>query len=218
MRNVYLITVFVGVALVSILGFRGTKFTSPPLDVFPEWAFPGMKYQPRPRPQDASAFFADGRSDRMPVPHTVARGMLRDDDALHFGKDASGAFLKGFPQKVTVDEALIRKGAERYQIYCAVCHGATGAGDGMTARYGMGTLASNGNFSSDRIRGMADGELYNTITNGSASKVMFPYADKLAPEERWAVVAYVRALQRAQRGSLNEVDPNNAQAKKDLGL
>lgn len=218
MRNVYLITAFVGVALVSILGLRGTKFTQPPMDVFPEWAFPGMKYQPRLRPQGASEFFADGKADRLPVAHTVARGMLRDDDARHFGKDGSGQFVKGIPAKLTVDEAFIRRGGERYMIYCAPCHGATGAGDGMTVRYGMGSVPTNGNFLSDRIRAMPDGQIFDIITHGSASKMMLPYADKLAPDERWQVVAYVRALQRTQRGTVNDIDPNNAQAKKDLGL
>src|SRR3954469_1904165 len=97
MRNVYLVTAFVCVLLVSIFGFRGTKFTSPPIEVFPEWAFPGMKNQPKLRPQAASQFFADGRADRAPVEHTVMRGMLRADDHLNTGKNATGAFAAGFP-------------------------------------------------------------------------------------------------------------------------
>ena len=92
MRNVYLVTLFVCVLGVSILGFRGTTFTAPPIDLFPDWAFPGMEVQPKPRPQSASAFFADGRSDRTPPARTVARGMLRDDDHLHFGKSSDGGF------------------------------------------------------------------------------------------------------------------------------
>src|SRR5581483_12466518 len=103
MRHVYLITFFLCVVIVSIFGFRGAKFTQPPIDVFPDWAFPGMKYQPKLRPQAESAFFADGRADRLPPPHTVMRGMLHDDDALYAGKDASGQWLRGFPGKITVD-------------------------------------------------------------------------------------------------------------------
>ena len=72
MRHVYLVTLFVCVLLVSILGFRGTKFTSPPLDIFPEWAFPSMEHQPKFRPQSENDFFADGRADRAPPPRTVA--------------------------------------------------------------------------------------------------------------------------------------------------
>src|SRR5688572_32067218 len=108
MRHVYLITFFVCVLLVSILGFRGTKFTSPPLDIFPEWAFPSMEHQPKLRPQSESAFFADGRADRTPPARTVARGMLRNDDHLHHGKDAAGAFVAGLPAGVNVDLNLLR--------------------------------------------------------------------------------------------------------------
>ena len=126
MRHVYLITLFVCVLVVSVLGFRGTKFTSPPLDIFPEWAFPSMEHQPKLRPQSESRFFADGRSDRTPPPRTVARGMLRDDDHLHRGKDASGGFAPGMPAGLTLDAAFMERGRDRYQIYCAPCHGALG--------------------------------------------------------------------------------------------
>src|SRR3954469_625749 len=114
MRNVYLVTFFLCVLVFSIFGLRGTKFTSPPIDVFPEWAFPGMKYQPKLRPQAASNFFADGRADRMPPEHTVMRGMLRTDDAMFQGKDASGAWIKGFPSAVTIDERLLERGRDRF--------------------------------------------------------------------------------------------------------
>src|SRR5947209_1789212 len=106
MRNVYLVTFLACALLVSILGFRGTTFTHPPADVFPEWLFPGMKYQPKFRPQSASAFFADGRADRMPPAHTVMRGMLAEDDHMYRGKDANGQFANGFPKDVTVDANL----------------------------------------------------------------------------------------------------------------
>ncbi len=200
MRNVYLVTLFVVVLAVSVLGFRGQTFTTPPWDVFPEWAFPGMKHQPKLRPQAESAFFADGRADRMPVEHTVMRGMLQEDDFLNRGKKADGSFAHGFPVKV--DDALLRRGQDRYTIYCAPCHGAVGDGNGITKKYGMGATPS---YHDDRIRKMPEGEIFNTITNGSPNKNMQPYADKLLPEDRWAVVAYVRALQRAQTGTLNDV-------------
>ena len=211
MRHVYLITLFVCVLLVSILGFRGTKFTAPPLDVFPEWAFPSMEHQPKFRPQSASAFFADGRSDRVPPPRTVARGMLRDDDHLHRGKDAAGAFVAGMPAGLKIDAAWLERGRDRYQIFCAPCHSATGDGNGITKRYGMGATPS---YHDPRLRSMPDGEIYNTITNGK--NTMLPYADKLVPEERWAVVAYVRALQRAQQGGAADVA--DAAAKSTLGI
>jgi mono/diheme cytochrome c family protein len=110
----------------------------------------------------------------------------------------------------------MERGRDRYQIYCVPCHGAAGDGNGITSKYGMATLTTNGNFHTDRPRAMADGEIYNTITNGSASKVMLPYADKLSPDDRWAVVAYVRALQRARQGTVADV--TNAADKQSLGI
>lgn len=215
MRNVYLITAFVVVALVSVLGLRGTKFTSPPLEVFPEWAFPGMKNQPKLRPQADSIFFADGRADRAPVERTVMRGMLREDDRLNLGKDATGAWVRGFPSDLKVDLAFIKRGQARYEIYCAPCHGTTGFGNGITAQYGMGAVA-NANYHNDRLRQMTEGEIFNAITNGSPSKIMQPYADKIEPAARWEVIAYVRALQRAQQGTAADVI--DATAKQTLGL
>ena len=212
MRHVYLVTAFVCVLLVSILGLRGTKFTHPPMDVFPEWAFPGMKYQPKLRPQAESAFFADGRADRMPPEHTVMRGMLNEDDPMYRGKDAAGAWIRGFPATVTVNAALLERGRDRYTIYCAPCHGAVGDGNGVTKKYGMGATPS---YHDDARRKLTEGELFNTITNGKAPN-MLPYADKLVPEDRWAVVAYVRALQRAQQGTAADV--TDAAERKKLGL
>jgi mono/diheme cytochrome c family protein len=211
MRHFYLTTFFVCVLLVSILGFRGTKFTEPPIDIFPEWAFPSMEHQPKFRPQSKSEFFADGRSDRTPPAKTVARGMLRTDDHLHQGKDAAGAFVAGLPAGVSVDLNFLERGRHQYQIYCAPCHGATGDGNGITKRYGMGATPT---YHDPRLRGMPEGEIFNTITNGK--NTMLPYGDKLTPEDRWAVVAYVRALQRAQQGTAADV--TNSAAKSSLGI
>jgi mono/diheme cytochrome c family protein len=211
MRHVYLITFFVCVLLVSVLGFRGTTFTSPPIDVFPEWAFPSMENQPKPRPQSRSEFFADGRSDRVPPSRTVARGMLRTEDHLHQGKDSGGAFASGLPAGLSVDLNLLQRGQARYEIYCLPCHGAAGDGNGITKRYGMGATPT---YHDPRLRSMPDGEIFNTITNGK--NTMLPYADKLSPEDRWAVVAYVRALQRAQQGT--PADVTDPAAKSSLGI
>jgi mono/diheme cytochrome c family protein len=200
MRHVYLITFFVCVLVVSILGFRGTKFTQPPIDIFPEWAFPSMENQPRFRPQSKSEFFADGRADRMPPARTVARGMLRAEDHRYRGKDAAGAFAPGMPAGLAVDLNFLQRGRDQYQIYCSPCHGATGDGNGITKSYGM---VATPTYHDDRLRTMAEGEIYNTITHGK--NTMFPYADKLSPDERWAVVAYVRALQRAAHATIDDV-------------
>jgi mono/diheme cytochrome c family protein len=211
MRNIYLITAFACIALVSILGLRGTTFMLPPIDVFPEWLFPGMNYQPKPRPQDATTFFADGRVDRRPPPRTVMRGMLREDDHLYRGRDAAGEFAPGFPAALTVDRALLDRGRDQYMIYCAVCHGSTGDGNGITKRYGMGATPT---FHDERLRNTAEGDLYDVISNGR--NTMLPYADKILPEDRWAVVAYVRALQRAQQG--RPADVADAAARQSLGI
>jgi len=210
MRNVYLVTAFLVVLTVSVLGLRGTKFTNPPMDVFPEWAFPGMKRQPKPRPQGESRFFADGRADRPLPAGVVSRNPLRNDDALYAGKAADGTWLRGFP--VPVDAKLMARGKERYTIYCSPCHGAVGDGNGITKQYGMGTTAT---YHIDRLRVMAEGEIFNTITNGSPNKVMQSYADKLLPEDRWAVILYVRALQRAQMGTTADVPADH---KAELGI
>jgi cytochrome c553 len=212
MRNVYLVTLFVGVLAVSVLGFRGTTFTLPPMDVFPEWAFPGMKHQPKLRPQGESNFFADGRADRLPPPHVVRADLpLRDDDHLYQGKLADGSFAPSIPGSLKVDVRFIERGRGQYQIYCLPCHGAAGDGNGMTKRYGMGATPT---YHDARLRSMADGEIFNTISVGK--NTMLPYADKLNPEDRWAVIAYVRALQRAQQGTAADVV--DAAAKKSLGI
>ncbi|HWA08428.1 MAG TPA: c-type cytochrome [Opitutaceae bacterium] len=212
MRYVYLFTAFACVLVVSLFGFRGARFTSPPIDVFPEWAFPGMKRQPKYKPQAPSPFFADGRADR-PVPeHTVSRDDLRADDQLYRGKDAAGAWARGFPAALTIDAKFMEHGRERYTIYCSPCHSAIGDGNGVTKRYGL--LPAT--FLDDRLRQMSEGEIFNTITNGSQNKNMMPYADKLAPEERWAVIAYIRALQRAEGGKASDVV--DATERKKLGL
>jgi mono/diheme cytochrome c family protein len=210
MRNVYLVTAFLVVLTVSILGFRGRIFTQPPMDVFPEWAFPGMKRQPKYEPQTSSAFIADGRVDRPIPPRTVSRDPLRADDELS-GKSGNGDWIRGFPASVEVNGQLMARGEERYSIYCLPCHGALGDGNGITKQYGMGITPS---YHDDRLRQMAEGEIYNTITHGK--NTMLPYADKLLPDERWAVVLYVRALQRAHTGTAADVV--DTAAKQSLGL
>jgi mono/diheme cytochrome c family protein len=216
MRHLYLITALSVVLIVSVLGFRGRTFTHPPMDVFPEWLFPGMKYQPKLTQQTESAFFADGRSDRVPPAHTVASSYgpagqpLRSDDFLYQGKLADGSFARGFPSAVTVNLKFIERGRDRFTIYCMPCHGAVGDGNGITKKYGMGATPT---YHDDRIRKMAEGEIFNTITNGKGQ--MNPYADKLLPVDRWAVIAYVRALQRAQTGSVADVPDDH---KGELGI
>ncbi len=216
MRNVYLVTAFLVVLALSVLGLRGTLFTRPPLDVFPDWAFPSMRNQSKYKHQASSRFFADGRADRPLPPGVVATSYgpagqpLRNDDVLYTGKDASGTFVAKLPASVPVDRKLLERGQQSYTIYCAPCHGALGDGNGITKQYGMGATPT---YHDERLRQIADGDLYNTITHGKNN--MLSYADKLKPEDRWAVVAYVRALQRAQSGTVADVPEVN---KAELGI
>ncbi|MGA3008360.1 MAG: cytochrome c [Opitutaceae bacterium] len=215
MRTVYLVTFFLVVLLIAGYGFRGTLFTKPPMDVFPEWMFPGMKRQAKYKAQAASPFFADGRADR-PLPDGVvpagygplARPWSGDLPLLQ-GKNPDGSFARGFPASIVVDDKFMERGRERYTIYCSPCHGGLGTGKGIVSQYGMAPA----NFQDDRIRQMAEGEIFNTITHGKST--MLSYADKLAPTDRWAVIAYVRALERARGGAAADVPPEHRQ---ELGL
>lgn len=210
MRYAYFTLAFLVVLTVSVLGFRGSKFTSPPLWVFSDTLFPEMNHQGKYKPQAESKFFADGRADRPLPAGVVPRGFLRDDDHFYRGKTADGQWAKGFPEAVKVDARLLARGRERYTIYCAPCHGALGDGNGITKQYGMGATPT---YHDDRLRTMAEGEIFNTITNGI--KTMSAYGDKLVPEDRWAVIAYVRALQRAQNSRAEDVEASH---KQELGL
>lgn len=204
MRFAYYTLAFVVVLLLSVMGFRGMTATRPPIEFFPD-----MDHQAKYKPQAESKFFADGRADR-PIPagavpfgrsaEKADPDFLKADDAHYAGKNADGSFLKGFPSDLVIDEAFVRRGQNRFQIYCAPCHGALGDGNGITKAYGM---VATPTYHDDRLRGMADGEIFNTITNGK--NTMFPYADKLSVSDRWAVVAYVRALQRAHHATIDDV-------------
>ena len=202
MKYFLLIYVLAVVGVVSILGFRGSTFTEPPLRIFPD-----MDDQSKYKPQGSSKFFADGRTDRLPVVGTVARGHLKEDDFLHYGKNGE-EWARGFPMPVT--EELLARGKDRYGIYCAVCHGGVGDGNGVTKPRGMNIITS---YHDDRLRDMAEGEIFNSITNGI--RLMGSYKDKLSAEDRWAVIAYVRVLQRSQNATLDDVPQDN---RKDLGL
>jgi mono/diheme cytochrome c family protein len=173
-----------------------------------------MRIQAKYKPQSTSAFFADGRSDRPPPPGVVPASLpLREDDRLYQGRNPDGSWLRGFPPEITVDRRLLERGRDRFTIYCAPCHGAVGDGNGVTKRYGMGATPS---YHDDRLRQMAEGQIFDTITHGKAPAYnMNPYDDKLVPADRWAVVAYVRALQRAQTGAVADVPANR---RSELGL
>jgi mono/diheme cytochrome c family protein len=128
----------------------------------------------------------------------VARGHLNDDAALFEGKGADGKALDTFPFPVTKD--VMARGRERYNIYCAPCHDLTGAGRGMIVRRGYRQPPS---YHIERLRQVANGYLYDVITSGFGA--MPDYAAQINPHDRWAIVAYIRALQLSQNASINDV-------------
>jgi mono/diheme cytochrome c family protein len=202
------------------LGCRGQVSTDPPREIFQD-----MSDQPKYKAQGRSSFFADGRSMRRPVEGTVPfgganyaadagvlapdRSFLRDDAAFYRGvvvRDAGAApteeFLRRIPVPLTRE--LLQRGRERYGIFCAVCHGEAGFGDGITTKYGMVGVA---NLHLPKYREMADGEIFHVISNGR--NTMLPYAAQIKPADRWAIVAWVRVLQRSQNATWDDVPPEH---------
>lgn len=217
LRYFFLILGFLIVLVVAIVGWRGHRFSQPPLEIFPD-----MDVQPKVKAQVPSAFFADGRGDRPPVPGTVPMGfeapvnkgdsLATDgpffsvgDDYLNTGK-MDGNWGTGFPMAVT--DAMMQRGREQYGIYCAICHGGTGAGNGVAQKFGVVTVQS---LLQERIRVMADGEIFGTISHGK--NTMLGYGDRIPVPDRWAVIAYLRALQLSQGGATLEAVPEQERAK-----
>jgi len=163
-----------------------------------------MANQPKYKAQGVGKFFDDGRADRPRVPGTVARGEVVPDDSFHTGR-TGGAYLKEPPVPVTRE--LMLRGQERYDIYCSVCHDRVGRGDGMIVRRGFRRPQS---FHTDRLRGEPAGYFFDAITNGFG--VMPSYAGSIPTADRWAIIAYIRALQRSQLARLDDV-PQEDRAK-----
>jgi mono/diheme cytochrome c family protein len=163
-----------------------------------------MRDQPRYEALEASTFFADGQSARPVVEGTVARGQLNEDDAFYRGREGKD-FVSKLP--IEVNAELLDRGQDRFEIYCAVCHGLAGDGDGMIVRRGLKRPPS---FHSERLRNAPAGHFFDVITHGFG--VMPRYAVQLEPRDRWAITAYVRALQRSQNAKLDDV-PQDQRAR-----
>jgi len=159
-----------------------------------------MHDQPKYIPMRESTFFADVRSARPLVEGTVARGHLRDDELLYTGK-VNGANAAVFP--FAVDAAVMARGRDRFDIFCAPCHGRTGHGDGMVVLRGYRRPPS---LHQDRLRDAPAGHFFDVITNGFGA--MPDYATQVKAEDRWAIVAYVRALQLSEHATLADVPPS----------
>jgi len=153
-----------------------------------------MANQPKNRPESPSDFFADGRSVRPLIENTVARGSI-DDDVYNMPKD-----FAGFPPAVKVDEKLLQRGEDRYKIFCTPCHGLQGDGLGMIAARGMKHPPS---YHIDRLRQAPNGYFYDVMTNGFGA--MYSYSERIAPADRWAIVAYIRALQLSRNAKVADL-------------
>lgn len=203
--------------LVSITGFRGAKSKRPPIELFPD-----MVRQTKYKAQSQSDFYADNRSAREHVQGTVPLGYTPPQGKSSFSHDVMGDAgpygniqFSASPDYVatgrmgnywgngipfTVTAAIMKRGRERYNIHCAVCHGAVGMGNGITSKYGLNGIA---NQQQQRIREMADGEIFNTITWGKNS--MMGYGSTIQVPDRWAIICYLRALQRSEHATLKDL-------------
>lgn len=209
-------------AVLALAGFRGQKSGLPPIEIFPD-----MDHQPKYQPQHANSFFSDGRSARKPVQGSIPLGYSLAGRFLQAGakNGASAAdgrsmvVTAGFTNQpdyfntgamgnvygdglpVSVTAKLLDRGQERFNINCAICHGRTGAGNGIVKQ--IGSWATVANLQDARIQSMPDGQIFSTITNGK--NTMGAYGPQIAVEDRWAIVAYLRVLHRAQNGKLSDL-------------
>lgn len=169
--------------------------------------FTDMEKQEKYKPQSASPLFSDGRSNRRPPTGVVARGHLRDNDILNTGFTPAGLYAGKNPAPITAD--LLKTGQARFNTYCTPCHDKQGTGKGIVALRTITWQPSN--LIEDRVMNLADGDIFDTITNGRRSMPAYKYQIQ-SVQDRWAIVAYVRALQRAASGTVDEV-PENLKAE-----
>ena len=162
-----------------------------------------MHIQPKLKPAEGSTFFHDGRADRPEIPDTVARGHMRTDDLLYTGK-VNGALADQFPFPVTPE--VLARGRQRFNIYCSPCHDYTGSGKGMIVQRGFPAPPS---YHTDRLRNAPAGHFFDVMTNGHGA--MFSYASRVSTNDRWAIVAYIRALQLSQHATIDDVPASERQ-------
>ena len=204
------VTILSGVPFALIARARIAKSEKPRIHIIRD-----MDNQERFKAQQANEMFADGRSMRPPLPGTVARGELKEDDHFYRGIDtATGQWATTFPEDVRpLTREFLERGRKRYEIYCAPCHGMSGYGDGPVALRAKalkrdadtGTFgwADPTNYHDDTIRGKAHGELFNTITHGI--RTMPAYASQIPESDRWAIVAWMKAIQRSQNATWDDL-------------
>jgi mono/diheme cytochrome c family protein len=220
MKYFFLSYLFVIAIVVSAFGFRGSKSELPPIEIIPD-----MDHQAKVKYQASSEFFADSRGARMPVKGTVPMGFeIPATPAVNGAKPARLAFTSGLgyydtgkvgdfygdglPAEITGDssvfnEEFIKRGEQRYNINCAICHGTSGNGKGVTSKYGILTaynFQQPGNLDpANAAAYRADGAIFDVITNGKG--LMGSYGGNITLRDRWAIVAYIRSLQLAAKES-----------------
>jgi len=209
MRYFFLAYAIIAVLVVGIMGFRGQYFSKPPIQIFPD-----MDNQDKLKAQAPSIFFADRQGGRIPVGGTQPRGFNEEGEKTlggipeyefggetdyYYSGHVGDYYGTGMPEELELSAEnageLIRRGEERYGIYCAVCHGAAGDGQGITSRYGVPGIA---NFHDDRFNSVTypDGRVFEVIGNGKG--MMSGYKANIPVRDRWAIVSYVRTLQAAK--------------------
>jgi mono/diheme cytochrome c family protein len=214
MRYFFLAYALIALLVVGIFGLRGQKFSKPPVRIFPD-----MDEQDKLRAQKPDPFFADGQGSRLPVTQTQPRGFNPEGATIiggipeyefggqpgyYFTGHVGDYFGNGMPEELNLTNEsaaeLIRRGEERFGIYCAVCHGVSGNGQGITASYGV-PVATNPNAKLNAItqETYPDGRLFETITNGKG--LMGGYGYNIPVRDRWAIVAYIHTLQAAKASS-----------------
>lgn len=191
-------------ALLALVGCRGGTSTEPPVlpppkivdhDVVP---VTNMNIQPKYKAQSGSNFWPDGSGSRVPPAGTVARDALKADSAFYRGVDEAGQPVQQYPVELSAE--LLDRGQERYDIYCAPCHDQAGSGRGLVTTRGWMAPPT---FHQERIREMVPGELFHIVSHGV--RTMPAYAKQIAESDRWAIVAYLQALQRSHFARLDEV-------------
>ena len=205
MRYSMAILVVSVLAVVGVLGFRGTHFRKPPLYIFPD-----MEWQYKLRPQKPNAFFANGISSQPQVPGTIARSTPiqtangavypYEDAAVNTGRiPGTTNFVEINPLPITAQ--LLKRGQQRFTINCSPCHGQLADGNGITKK--LGAMAVVADLHDKRIVEMRDGELFFVISNGR--NLMQAYGANVVVEDRWAIIAYLRALQLSQLGTVDDL-------------
>lgn len=196
MRYFLALFILATTAVLLIAGFRGEKTRRPSIELFSD-----MDRQPKLRPQTDTGFagWENGLSSRKPIEGTVARGSTFIENEMTTGfVQGTTNFVQIAPIKVT--ESVMARGQQRFNIYCAPCHGQVADGRGITTKFGMAAVA---NLHDARIITMADGEIFNTITHGK--NLMGAYGSNIDVNDRWAVITYLRSLQRSRLATIDDV-------------